>query len=380
MVLLAASLGWAGCSTTRNWPRTGDPIVDGQTAIEQGPARDRVLWRYRTAVTAMRLGQYELAANLLEDALFSLNGMFTPDKNAERARGVFSREDRKTFLGEPYERAMAYYYRGILYWMDGEPDNARACFRSAQLEDADLINHEYSNDFALMEHLEGWTTATLGGDGSDAFSRAAKVQRMGPLQPFDSEANVLFFVEMGQGPVKYATGEYAEQLRFKSGHSSSTSVRIRVDGQIIDAPAIDDLSYQATTRGGRVMDHILANKAVFKGATEAAGTAAIFGGAIMASQSSSNAARNAGYGLMLAGLVTSIVSAIATPQADTRTWENLPNLLGFAAARLKPGRYEASVEFLGPGGNPVVGPDRRVAFDVNDPPRNTVVFISERSQ
>jgi hypothetical protein len=30
------------------------------------------------------------------------------------------------FIGEPYERAMAYYYRGLLYWRDGEIDNARA--------------------------------------------------------------------------------------------------------------------------------------------------------------------------------------------------------------------------------------------------------------
>ena len=57
------------------------------------------------------------------------------DDTAREARGLFNEESVKTFRGEPYERVMAYYYRGILYWMDGEPDNARAAFRSAAVQD-----------------------------------------------------------------------------------------------------------------------------------------------------------------------------------------------------------------------------------------------------
>ena len=56
---------------------------------------------------------------------------------AARARGLFAAERTKPFIGEPYERVMAYYYRGILYWRDGQPDNARACFRSGQVIDSD---------------------------------------------------------------------------------------------------------------------------------------------------------------------------------------------------------------------------------------------------
>ena len=37
---------------------------------------------------------------------------------------LFHPESSKVFIGEPYERAMAYYYRAILYWRDGQPDNA----------------------------------------------------------------------------------------------------------------------------------------------------------------------------------------------------------------------------------------------------------------
>jgi hypothetical protein len=73
---------------------------------------------------------------------------------------------------------MAYFYRGILYWMDGEIDNARACFRSAQFMDSDAENQSYANDYVLLEYLDGFATAKLGGDGSDALARSRKVARL----------------------------------------------------------------------------------------------------------------------------------------------------------------------------------------------------------
>src|SRR5438477_4559386 len=221
-----------GCATTQpvqSWRRTGDPIADGKAAVEHGPKRDRVLWEYRTAAAAMRRGQFTDAKQLLDDALVTLGGIYGPDKDAKRARGYFSPEARKTFIGEPYERVMAYYYRGILYWIDGELDNARACFRSAQVMDSDTENKTYSSDYVLLDYLDGLATTKLGGDGSDALKRAAGESRMAKPPECDPGANVLFFVEFGNGPAKYATCEYAEQLRFLPGNSLVRSVRIRVD-------------------------------------------------------------------------------------------------------------------------------------------------------
>ena len=101
----------AGCAATQtgeSWQRTGDPLADGRAAIEHGPKRDRVLWEYRTAATAMRRGQFSDAKQLLDDALLTLGGIYGPDKEARKARGYFSSEAKKTFIGEPYERVMAY--------------------------------------------------------------------------------------------------------------------------------------------------------------------------------------------------------------------------------------------------------------------------------
>src|SRR5437016_468735 len=221
-----------GCATTQpiqSWQRTGDPIADGKAAVEHGPKRDRVLWEYRTAAAAMRRGDFADAKQLLDDALVTLGGIYGPDKEAKRARGYFSPEARKTFIGEPYERVMAYYYRGILYWIDSEPDNARACFRSGQIIDSDTENKTYSSDYVLLDYLDGLATAKLGGDASDALKRAEAEARMARPPTWASQSNVLLFVEFGSGPAKYATGEYAEQLRFLPGNSAVRSVRIQVD-------------------------------------------------------------------------------------------------------------------------------------------------------
>jgi len=79
----------AGCATTPRQPPivlTGDIMVDGPNAIENGPAKDKVLWEYRTAAAAMRRGQFDIAKRYLDDALLSLGGIYGKDKSAQQAR------------------------------------------------------------------------------------------------------------------------------------------------------------------------------------------------------------------------------------------------------------------------------------------------------
>jgi tetratricopeptide (TPR) repeat protein len=376
-LLLLFLLGCATPQSSYSWPRTGDPFVDGHTAIERGPARDRVLWQYRTAAVALRTGRFDEARALLDGALLTLGGIYGPDREARRSRRMFSAEAKKTFIGEPYERVMAYYYRGILYWMEGEIDNARACFRSAQFMDSDGIDQEYVNDYLLLEYLEALVTAKLGGDPSDALARAESLARLSPPPPFNPNANLLFFVELGRGPVKYATGQYREQLRFLPGRASAGSVAFHTGNQSLTARPHDDLTFQATTRGGRVMDHVLANQAVFKQATDTAGDAAIIGGIIMASQQGHGSpVDEIGLGLVAAGVISKIFSAATNPAADTRSWENLPNYLSFAKLQVPPGSHDLTVEFLGRDGRPLHDRTQTLTVRVEDG-KDTVVFVSD---
>ncbi len=377
-------LGVAGCATSPKQPPfvpTGDPVADGVARMERGEERDRVLWQYRTALTALRLGRREEAKPLLDAALARLQGLYGPDSEARRSRGYFAKESRKTFVGEPYERSMAYYYRGILYWMDGELDNARACFRSAQLMDSDVEDHRYAGDYVVMDLLDGWATFRLGGDGAEAVERARGVARRGSPPGFEGGNNVVIFAESGRGPKKYAAGEYGEQLKFRPGASRAARVRVGVGGKWVEMEPLDDLTFQATTRGGRVMDHVLANKAVFKGATDAAGNAAIIGGAIMATQNNRNSAVDeVGAGLLVAGVLSKIISAATTPDADVRAWDNLPQYLYVGSMRLGVGEHRVRVEFLDVDGRVLEGVTREFVVELGREGEDTVLFLSDQPQ
>jgi hypothetical protein len=275
---------------------------------------------------------------------------------------------------------MAYYYRGILYWMDGEPDNARACFRSAQLSDADTEAKEYSADYVLLDYLDGLASLKLAGDGNDAFNRALKETRFAKPPAYQKDSNVLFFVEFGQGPTKFATGEYSEELRFLTPQSRIRAAVIKVDDQTLAIGPYDDLNFQATTRGGRVMDHILANKAVFKSATDTLGTASLISGAVLATsqQGRNTKADEVGLGLLAFGVINKIVAGATTPSADTRSWDNLPQYLSFSAAKLSPGLHTVTVLFTDAAGNSV--PSLTKTITINVPAAgDKVVFVSESS-
>ncbi|MGV3772542.1 MAG: hypothetical protein ACO1QB_06535 [Verrucomicrobiales bacterium] len=378
LAVSAAALLLSGCATTTSqtsFVRTGDPIADGKTAIAQGPEKDKVLWQYRTGVTALRRGDTAEAKSMFDAAIERVSNLYGPDKSAKKARSFFSEEAKKTFIGEPYERVMAYYYRSILYWMDGEPDNARACYRSAQLIDSDTESKEYANDWVLLDYLDGMATVKMSGDGSDSLKRAQNSFKIGKLPEYSKAANTMVFFEFGQGPTKFASGEYNEQLRIREGNSLVRGAWLKIDNKAIRIAPYDDLNYQARTRGGRIMDHILANKAVFKSSTDTFGNAALLSGVMVGSQRGGG---EIGLGLVAAGLVGKIIAASTTPQADTRTWENLPQFLSFVALDLTPGEHTATVEFLDGVGNPLPSLTKNFTFTVTTE-RDSVLFVSDHN-
>jgi tetratricopeptide (TPR) repeat protein len=355
---------------------TGDPIVDGNAELVAAPPKDRVLWDDRVAATALRLGNFDEAKAKLDDAILRGGGIINNTADAAKARSFFHPEDTKTFIGEPYERVMDYYYRAIIYWRDGEPDNARACYRTGQLLDSDPDAHQYQSDYVLLDYLDGLASEKLGEDGSDALARAQALTKR-HLPPYSKNANVLVFAEYGQGPVKYAGGEYGEQLRFYTEESRIHSARLIVDGRKTPLPPYDNLNFQATTRGGRVMDHILGNKAVFKGTTNTVGNVALIGAAVAANNGSRDG-NDAALGLAAIGILSKITSAATTAQADIRAWDNLPQYLSFASLKLAPGDHSAQIEFLTRDGDPAPELTREITITVpSDPSANTVVFLSE---
>lgn len=392
--VVVALLTLTGCATLPDRPQlrlTGDPVVDGNTQRAAAPVQDRALWDFRVAASALRAGNTAEAKSRLDDALPLVGGILANSADAKRARSLFSGENTKTYIGEPYERVMAYYYRGLLYWRDGEPDNARACYRSAQLIDSDAEAADYKSDYVLLDYLDGLASAKLAADGSDAFARAQANAKTKGLPAYDPAANVLIFAEFGAGPRKYGGGEYGEQLKFFIKDSAAHSATLAINGQTVPLPAYDDLNFQATTRGGRVMDHILGGKAVFKRNTDAVGNVALVGAVIAADSAygrrrrpdgsietyGNRDAQTAAVALGAIGLLSKLASAATTPKADIRMWDNLPQRLSFAALRLPPGEYPATLEFQDSTGRALPGLTQTLTLQVEPADRNTVIFLSE---
>lgn len=377
--LALALWGLTGCATSPERPTlrlTGDPLIDGNAHRVAAPVQDHVLWDYRITASALRAGQPDEAKLHLDTALPLIGGILANDADAKKARSLFSAESTKTFIGEPYERVMAYYYRGLLYWRDGQPDNARACYRSAQLIDSDAETAEYKCDYVLLDYLDGLASAKLSADGSDAFARAQANAKHFKLPAYDPAANLLIFAEYGTGPRKYGGGEYGEQLKFFVKNSTAHAATLSVNGQTVNLPAYDDLNFQATTRGGRVMDYILGGKAVFKRTTNTVGDVALIGAVIAANNGSRDGDR-AAVALGAIGLLGKIASAATTPRADIRMWDNLPQRLSFAALRLAPGDYPAILEFQDATGQTLRGLTQTLTLHVDPADRDTVIFLSE---
>jgi hypothetical protein len=368
---LALAAGLTGCATAprATVPYTGDPVVDGNANLAVAPERDKALWEYRVAAAALRRGQTDEARAKLDDALARTAAALAPGgADAAKSRKLFGREETKPFAGEPYERIMGNYYRGLLYWRDGEADNARALFRSGQFIDSDTENKTYSGDWVLLDYLDGLVSKKLGGDGSDALTRArTSAQAQGRATPpdYDPSANVLVFVEYGPGPLKYASGEYGELLKFIVDKSPVASARLSVANHGIPLPPYDDVSWQATTRGGRVMDHILGNKAVFKQRSDTIGDVALVGALGTAAYGTGKDSGNVALGLAAVGIISKLTSAATQTSADVRAWNNLPRYLSFGAVRLPPGDHPAVLTFYNAAGRLLE--DRTQTFVISVP-------------
>ena len=379
-LLLACGLvlGVAGCESPpppHVVTMTGDPVTDGEAMLAITPEKDKLLTQCETAAIAMDRGRFPEAKQLLDSAIARIGGIYGRDKTAQQARSYFHAESKKTFIGEPYERVMAYYYRGILYWMDGEPDNARACFRSGEIMDSAADEQDYGSDYVLLDYLDALATAKLGGDPKDTVKRAAEHAKGHPLPPLDPKANVLIFIEFGVGPVKYADGRYREQLRFAPGSSPVHSATLHVEAFSEDIAGYDDLFFQATTRGGRAMDYVLEGKAHFKEGTAIGGEAAIITGAILAENRHTEVA---GLAVLGAGILTELVSAATKAAADTRRWDNLPRYLSFAPLKMQPGQHVMTVEFKDRAGFAIPILTKTITFTVPNT-ADKVLFVSDKS-
>ncbi|MBF0325612.1 hypothetical protein A6A05_03095 [Magnetospirillum moscoviense] len=345
--------------------------------------RNQVLNDMRLGLAAVEMGNDKLAEQLLDEALGNIETIYVNNENAAKARELFTKELVKDFKGEPYERAMAYYYRGLLYLKAGDYDNARASFKGGFIQDSFADEEQNQADFGLMPFLQGWASRCRGNNvtADEDFKDFKGIKPDFP--PPDAKDNTLVLIETGSAPVKYsATDPNSAKPRYlKYRRASATeTARIRFT-DLVDAPQpvkkgakaappppkavdrtvetrlLEDVFYQASTRGGREFDSVLAGKAQFKQGANVVGDVAMTGAMVAAAvaMNSSNAgtqrdsAAAAGIMLLMA-LAAKAAAEAAEPDADVRYWDNLPDRVHAVTLPLPTSVNSLSVDFMAADG------------------------------
>lgn len=289
-------------------------------------------------------GSILLARGAYADAyqvLLQANGIMEAfDASGREAAAIAGEEGHKIWRGEPYERSMDAYYLGLISYLQGDEDNARAGFKDALFQDAGSAEDPYRSDFSPALYLGGRLEARRG-NREDAVKSFEEAKKRAPGNPFladvDHLGNLLIVVDVGRGPEKVEAGAHGSTLAYfdRGGHSSG--IPVHVDGEAGKTALIGDLFFQATTRGDRLVEKILHGKAVAREIGETGGLALLFAGLFGHGSNEGRTLAAAGAGLFGA-------SQLLRSNADTRHWGSLPREVHVFAAQVSPGAHEVVID------------------------------------
>jgi tetratricopeptide (TPR) repeat protein len=301
-------------------------------------------------------GNFNEAETAFYDAYLVINGAKTNDAGRQLAAAMVL-ESVKVWKGEPFERAMAHYYLGLIYLTRNEYDNARAAFQNSlfklkmyERDDEGQAKKETAREvdsgFALGYFGLGLCNLRMGNAQLADANFALAVQRQPSLAKVVEEAkkpgtNTLLFVDYGQGPRLDPKGWYSEESEFGPTPAQAgplPEADVYVNGSPtptvrMPVPLVDTLQL-AQLREWQDIDKIRKTKAVI-------GTGAMVAGAGVAAYG----AHRDDPGIALAGLgVMALGAALAaSSQADVRHWEMLPRTVYVVPMRLEPGTHQVQV-------------------------------------
>lgn len=306
------------------------------TALFKEGSRNQVLHLMEIGKKAFVRGDLKNAAEAFDQAIRQVELVYANSDSATKARSLWHEEGAKDFKGEPYERSMLYYYRGLVYLAKEDYENARASFVNAIMQDAFAEEQQNRSDMISQLFLMGWSAQKM---GSHSLAKQAfnEIKTLSPnFVPPPRSHDVLIIAESGSSPRKLADGVGHHQLVYRRG-KKITDYRVKIsDGKRqFEVPIAEDVYWQASSRGGRQIDKIIDGKVAFKSVTENLGTALADVGTTSMWLIDPYSSGNIGAGMSLLGVGAMAISAQARVRADTRYWDNLPNQLHFITLRSK---------------------------------------------
>lgn len=326
-----------------------DRAVNRLTPLSARTDENFVLNNLRLGSAALAKYDLDVAEGAFLRAYEVLNSVGVND-GGRTLGAVLVSENIRIWRGEPYERAMANFYLGLVYYMQGDYGNARGAFQNALFKLRDYGEgkaqgneyREQESNFALAYLMLARSHQRLG-DEDEArknFERAAQlrssVRDLADVE-LNRHSNVLLVIDFGQAPQKVTTADGAVVgfAPTPAEEGPPPPPRVHVDGGRYDLGPLArppvDLLVLAQDRRWQSLDTIRAVKS-------AVGTGLMVGGMVYGTR------RDARPEIALAAILGGALLK-ATSQADVRQWEMLPRTTYLLPLELPPGKHDIEVEF-----------------------------------
>ena len=300
-------------------------------AIPPSSPQDETMHLLNLASVLLLEGKKDEAHETFDRAAQKIEEQFDPDSQALKlTRG----ESEKFFKGDGYERATMYAFLAMSFLERGEYQDAIKMARRGIAADGDAEKGEYRADYALLPYI-GYLAAAKVGRVQEARGFDEMVFSICGFRPSKEPLpDSLVVVWTGGGTSRELGGEYDEIRYIRKGslRGALDAVAIEADGICCKSlPGLADMNYQAVTRGRRIMDNVLEDKAKVKRGFAASGnfllafSAACFQGAGASGNGCVAIALCAVGGLSVGlGFPTHLVGMMINAEADPRSWTVLP--------------------------------------------------------
>lgn len=386
-LLMPLVMALGGCATYGDWvgqmeqriarqdPQAALQVLDQRSGTR---GKDAALYYLNRGMLLRMQGDLEGSSAAFEQAKVAIDAL-TAVSVSEQAGALAVSDVRRSYVGDPYERAYLHVYAALNYLELGEPDKARVEMLQLDVLLQGLERDRQFTGTALPRYLSGmifeargeWSDAMIAyrkareayrgypaelgmaaprSLGEDLARAAARLGLTAELEQYRAEfdlpaaapgarsgqAELIFLLHSGLAPLKRESGIAAptpagriisvSMPYYQSRRPAITAALVSSDGVRARTTLVEDIDAAAREALDRQRGAILAR-------TVARATV------------KHEATRRAGQENELVGLVVNI-AGLVTERADTRSWSTLPNRIYLARVPVEAGPRGVRVELV----------------------------------